>query len=277
MKIIIFKTFYIFIFFSIVLTNWDGAFIYKTSLKTKLGTFQAGEKNINIKYLVNDYTPPHAILTSKSIITNSFIKKFYSVEDSVSMLMFPDMSLIHHYKSIKENKKPLKIYNTKLFKDTLVYNKLVNDENKIKYYPRMENPIFDPLGIIFSFINKDIDKNNELQFWSYRKGKTQSIVLQLAGEEIIDSPHGEKKCIILSSNLSNNKKNKGDIRIWISSENDILIPKHTPLKIQTHIKSGILTMTLDSLLYNPKVDLNNINFYPKLFKQLSNNPSEFNE
>ena len=55
MKIIIFKTF-IFYIFSIVLTNWDGAFIYKTSLKTKLGTFQA-EKNINIKYLVNDYTP----------------------------------------------------------------------------------------------------------------------------------------------------------------------------------------------------------------------------
>ena len=73
----------------------------------------------------------YCLLTSKSIITNSFIKKFYSVEDSVSMLMFPDMSLIHHYKSIKENKKPLKIYNTKLFKDTLVYNKLVNDENKL--------------------------------------------------------------------------------------------------------------------------------------------------
>ena len=57
----------------------------------------------------------------------------------------------------------------------------------------MENPIFDPLGIIFSFINKDIDKNNELQFWSYRRGKIQSIALQLAGEEIIDTPHGKKK------------------------------------------------------------------------------------
>ena len=56
-----FKTFYIFIFFSIALTNWDGAFTYKTSLQTKLGTFEAGEKNINIKYLVNDYTPPHAM------------------------------------------------------------------------------------------------------------------------------------------------------------------------------------------------------------------------
>lgn len=277
MKIIIFKTFCIFIFFSIALTNWDGAFTYKTSLKTKLGTFEAGEKNINIKYLVNDYTPPHAILTSKSIITNSFINKFYSVEDSVSLLMFPDMSLIHHYKSIKENKKPLKIYSTKLFKDTLVYNKLVNDEKKIKYYPRIERPIFDPLGIIFSFINKDIDKNNEFQFLSYSKGKTRSIVLQLIGEEIIDSPHGKKKCIILSSNLSNNKKNKGDIKIWVSSEKDILIPKHTPLKIQTHIKSGILTMILDSLLYYPEVDLNNINSYPILFKQLLNNPSEFNE
>lgn len=277
MKIIIFKTFCIFIFFSIALTNWDGAFTYKTSLKTKLGTFEAGEKNINIKYLVNDYTPPHAILTSKSIITNSFINKFYSVEDSVSLLMFPDMSLIHHYKSIKENKKPLKIYSTKLFKDTLVYNKLVNDEKKIKYYPRIERPIFDPLGIIFSFINKDIDKNNEFQFLSYSKGKTRSIVLQLIGEEIIDSPHGKKKCIILSSNSSNNKKNKGDIKIWVSSENDILIPKHTPLKIQTHIKSGILTMILDSLLYYPEVDLNNINSYPILFKQLLNNPSEFNE
>ena len=277
MKIIIFKTFCIFIFFSIALTNWDGAFTYKTSLKTKLGTFEAGEKNINIKYLVNDYTPPHAILTSKSIITNSFINKFYSVEDSVSLLMFPDMSLIHHYKSIKENKKPLKIYSTKLFKDTLVYNKLVNDEKKIKYYPRIERPIFDPLGIIFSFINKDIDKNNEFQFLSYSKGKTRSIVLQLIGEEIIDSPHGKKKCIILSSNSSNNKKNKGDIKIWVSSEKDILIPKHTPLKIQTHIKSGILTMILDSLLYYPEVDLNNINSYPILFKQLLNNPSEFNE
>lgn len=277
MKIIIFKIFYIFIFFSIALTNWDGAFTYKTSLKTKLGTFEAGEKNINIKYLVNDYTPPHAILTSKSIITNSFINKFYSVEDSVSLLMFPDMSLIHHYKSIKENKKPLKIYSTKLFKDTLVYNKLVNDEKKIKYYPRIERPIFDPLGIIFSFINKDIDKNNEFQFLSYSKGKTRSIVLQLIGEEIIDSPHGKKKCIILSSNSSNNKKNKGDIKIWVSSEKDILIPKHTPLKIQTHIKSGILTMILDSLLYYPEVDLNNINSYPILFKQLLNNPSEFNE
>tara|TARA_B100001778_G_scaffold334182_1_gene344709 strand:+ start:41 stop:874 length:834 start_codon:yes stop_codon:yes gene_type:complete len=277
MKIIIFKTFCIFIFFSIALTNWDGAFTYKTSLKTKLGTFEAGEKNINIKYLVNDYTPPHAILTSKSIITNSFINKFYSVEDSVSLLMFPDMSLIHHYKSIQENKKPLKIYSTKLFKDTLVYNKLVNDEKKIKYYPRIERPIFDPLGIIFSFINKDIDKNNEFQFLSYSKGKTRSIVLQLIGEEIIDSPHGKKKCIILSSNSSNNKKNKGDIKIWVSSENDILIPKHTPLKIQTHIKSGILTMILDSLLYYPEVDLNNINSYPILFKQLLNNPSEFNE
>ena len=277
MKIIIFKTFCIFIFFSIALTNWDGAFTYKTSLKTKLGTFEAGEKNINIKYLVNDYTPPHAILTSKSIITNSFINKFYSVEDSVSLLMFPDMSLIHHYKSIKENKKPLKIYSTKLFKDTLVYNKLVNDEKKIKYYPRIERPIFDPLGIIFSFINKDIDKNNEFKFLSYSKGKTRSIVLQLIGEEIIDSPHGKKKCIILSSNSSNNKKNKGDIKIWVSSEKDILIPKHTPLKIQTHIKSGILTMILDSLLYYPEVDLNNINSYPILFKQLLNNPSEFNE
>ncbi len=188
------------------------------------------------------------------------------------------MSLIHHYKSIKEKKKPLKIYSTKLFKDTLVYHKLVNDEKKIQHYPRTKDPIFDPLGIIFSFINQDIDKNNEFEFLSYSKGKTQSIVLQLAGEEIIDSPNGKKKCIILSSNLSNNKINKGDIKIWVSSENDILIPQYTPIKIQSHIKSGILTMILDSLLYyDREVDLDSRNSYPILFKQLLHNPSELHE
>ena len=277
MKIIIFKTIYIFLFFSITLADWDGTFNYKTFLKTKLGSFQAGENTINIKYLINNFKHPHAVLTSKSIITNNFIKKFYSVEDSISLVMFPDMSLIHHYKSIKEKKKPLKIYNTKLFKDTLVYNKLVNNENKIQHYTRMKDPIFDPLGIIFSFINKDIDKNNEFEFLSYSKGKTQSIVLKLAGEEIIDSPNGKKKCIILSSNLSNNKTNKGDIKIWVSSENDILIPQYTPIKIQSHIKSGILTMILDSLLYDREVDLDSRNSYPILFKQLLHNPSELHE
>ena len=43
MKIIIFKTIYIFLFFSITLADWDGTFNYKTFLKTKLGAFQ-GEK-----------------------------------------------------------------------------------------------------------------------------------------------------------------------------------------------------------------------------------------
>ena len=42
-------------------------------------------------------------------------------------------------------------------------------KKKIQHYPRTKDPIFDPLGIIFSFINKDIDKNNELEFLSYRR------------------------------------------------------------------------------------------------------------
>ena len=83
MKIIIFKTFYIFIFFSIALTNWYGAFTYNTSLKTKLGTFQAGEKIINIKYLA--ILQPEIFLLN--IKTESCLEKTLTTKKSFTLIL----------------------------------------------------------------------------------------------------------------------------------------------------------------------------------------------
>ena len=79
-------------------------YTYQTHLKTKLGSFKAGENIIIIENNINpisfgsadkEFIQPEEQrrrLISQSTITNKFIKSFYSMQDSIHMELNYDFS-----------------------------------------------------------------------------------------------------------------------------------------------------------------------------------------
>ena len=217
-------------------------YTYQTHLKTKLGSFHAGENIIIIKNNL-DNSIPGRTLTSQSSITNKFIKSFYSIQDSIHMDLNYDFSFITLYKSIQEKKKPLKIYNSKVLQDTIYYTKTI-DSIITKYnIVKPQEPVYDAMGIIFSFQNvNNLKINNTYYFNEYRKGKIREITLSIYSKELIQTPYGEIPCFILSSTSPSEERKKGDIKIWISNDD-----KQIPVKIESKTKNGILTLLLESI------------------------------
>ena len=217
-------------------------YTYQTHLKTKLGSFHAGENIIIIKNN-SDNSIPGRTLTSQSAITNKFIKSFYSIQDSIYMDLNYDFSFIALYKSIQEKKKPLKIYNSKVLQDSIYYTKTIDSLVTQYNIAKPQNPVYDAMGIIFSFQNIiNIEAHDAYHFNEYRKGKIRQITLSIYSKELIQTPYGEIPCIILSSISPSEERKKGDIKIWISNDN-----KQIPVKIENKTKNGILILLLESV------------------------------
>ena len=222
----------------------DGFYRYNTTLDTKLGKFSAGINDIKIKKLFINGDFRYEIV-SQSQITNSFIKNFYSVKDSLYMMIHPDdFALLSITKIIQEKNKPKKTYQsfidynnmninyTKL-KDTLRTNHIITfDENS-----RLHNI----LGIMFSFSqHSDIQLNDVFSFLHYRKKKITPIDLKIVDFDEISVNGSLIECYILSPVNPQNK----ELKIWINK-----VFPYTPIQIEKKIKQGTLTMHLDSLIY----------------------------
>jgi hypothetical protein len=223
---------------------------YHTHLQTQLGSFQAGQNIIQVTYNNNSLTDigpknqSEIHLISQSTITNKFIKSFYSIEDSISMHMYANMSLISIYKSIKEKRKPLKIYSSIINQDSIAYTKIVDTVKTLRKIKAPTESVYDALGIIFSFQNCSFTQSSEYNFNEYRKGKIKPLTLGVINEEIAVSPYGNSNCIVLSSNPENNSIDKGDIKIWISKQEE---DWGIPIKVETQTKNGLLTLLLESI------------------------------
>ena len=238
-------------FITLCLCSEKYIYTYQTHFKTPLGSFKAGENIITVSLagdIQNDLLPQPLRgieLTSTSRITNSLIKSFYSVQDSTHIFMYNDMSLREVYKSIKEKKKPLKIYESIVKKDSIYYSR---STDAIKTSHTIFNPfqsIYNAFGIIFNFSKKINCTNsaisNEYFFNEYRKGKIRPIYLTMIYEERIQSPYGEKDCFILSTTELDDQVEKGDMKIWIAKDTQ------DPIKVETQTKNGLLTLLLESI------------------------------
>ena len=222
----------------------EGFYRYNTTLDTKLGKFSAGIKDIQIKKLFINGDFRYEIV-SQSKITNSFIKNFYSVKDSIYMMIHPeDFALLSITKITQENNKPKKIHQS--FID---YNNLNVNYTKIKDTIRTNHIIafndssrlYDIFGIMFSFSqHSNIQLNDVFSFLHYRKKKITPIDLQIMDFDEILVNDLLIECYLLSPVNPDNK----DLKIWINRT----FP-YTPIKIEKKIKQGTLTMHLDSLIY----------------------------
>jgi len=217
-------------------------YTYQTHLKTKLGYFHAGE-NIIIVKTNSDDSSQRRTLISQSTITNKFIKSFYSIQDSMHIDLNYDFSFRTLYKSIQEKKKPLKIYNSKVMQDSIYYTKMIDSVITQYNIVTPKNPVYDAMGIIFSFQNvENLEINNTYNFNEYRKGKIREVNLSIHSEELMQIAYGEIPCFILSSTSPFEERKKGDIKIWISNDD-----KQIPIKIENKTKNGILTLLLESV------------------------------
>ena len=156
------------IFYFYITLCLSQTYTYQTHLKTKLGSFHAGENIIIIKNNL-DNSIPGITLTSQSAITNKFIKSFYSIQDSIHMDLNYDFSFITLYKSIQEKKKPLKIYNSKVLQDSIYYIKKIDSLVTQYNIAKPQDPVYDAMGIIFSFQNIiNIEAHDTYYFNEYR-------------------------------------------------------------------------------------------------------------
>jgi len=222
----------------------EGIYRYSTILDTKLGKFSAGINDVKIKKLFINKDFRYEIV-SQSKITNSFIETFYSVKDSIYMMIHPeDFALLSITKITQEKNKSKKIYQS--FID---YNNLNINYTKIKdtvrtnyIIPFNDNSrLHDIFGIMFSFSQySNIQLNDVFSFLHYRKKKINPIDLKIMAIDEIFINGSLIECYIISPLNPENK----ELKIWINRE----IP-HTPIKIEKKIKQGILTMYLDSLFY----------------------------
>ena len=239
------------ILFTLSLCNDTYRYTYQTHFQTALGSFKAGENIVTIylnDFFVDDFNPKPLStirLKSESIITNSFIKSFYSMQDSIDMLLYNDLSLKSIYKSVKEKKNPNKIYHSIITTDSIYYKKTIDNVDQVYNISKPEGPIYDALGIIFQFskkLNCTIENISEnFSFNEYRKGKITPIYLNFISEEKIKSPYGHLECFILSTKEEHDKFKKGDMKIWISKKSQ------DPIKIETQTKNGLLTLLLESI------------------------------
>jgi len=222
----------------------EGFYRYSTTLDTKLGKFSAGINDIKIKKLFINKDFRYEIV-SQSKITNSFIKIFYSVQDSIYMMIHPEDFALLSITKITQGKNKSK----KTYQSFIDYNNLNINYTKIKDTVRTNyiipfddnSRLYDIFGIMFSFSqHSNIQLNDVFSFLHYRKNKINPIDLKIMSIDEIFINGALIECYIISPLNPENK----ELKIWINRK----IP-HTPIKIEKKIKQGILTMYLDSLFY----------------------------
>lgn len=195
--------------------------------------FSAGEAILSFEW--DTLAGDSVYFLNAEIKTNSFLDKFYRVRDNVKIWMLPvDLSLKKVVKKVEEGN-----YKKSHIAEIDYLKKIINYGKKSL---KIENPVFDPLSIIYKIRNiMDLNKLN-FRATIYDMGKLKPVLFKKVKRETIEVPFGTFDCVIVSPQSSDNKKllkNDGKMKVWFTLDKN-----HIPIKIEQSTNVGKMVMEL---------------------------------
>jgi len=102
----------------------------------------------------------------------------------------------------------------------------------------------DPFSMFYYLRTIALEKDSVMKFTSYEGKQIVNYNLQMTGKEQIKSPLGTFACYVVKPfrEGKNLFKNSGDMKIWISDDNQRL-----PVKIQIKMNVGTMTLLLKNI------------------------------
>ena len=190
-----------------------------------VATFTSKEINFNDTAVME--------FTSK-IKTNSFLSKFYKVDDFVKVWADKDdYSLIQIDKKIHEGSYKLN-YSAFVIGDSI----LITDQDSIQ----LDTKVYDPISAIFMIRNQTLKEGDSYKFTTMENGIIQDVNVLVTQIEKINVPFGKlnaRKVIPISDDGKPLFKQGGRMKVWYSDDN-----RHLPLKIEQKTNVGTLILNL---------------------------------
>ena len=127
----------------------------------------------------------------------------------------------------------------------------VFDYTKMKAYSLEDTTdiateVYNPISIISFLRNQKLELNQKYTFNIYSSGKIKPIEMIVVGKEDIMFNSEKKSCFILTQlylNQNDSKDKKGDIKLWLSQENNL------PIIIEQHASFGEIILKLNHVKY----------------------------
>ena len=173
------------------------------------------------------------------IKTNSFLSKFYRVDDVVNVWAnIEDFTLIQTDKKIREGNYNLD-YSAHVSEDL----KLITEKKSIQ----LESKVYDPVSAIFMLREQPLLKNDSYKFTTVENGIIQKVNVLVSEIEKISVPFGRldaRKVIPISDDGKPLFKQGGKMKVWYSDDQ-----RRLPIKIEQ--KTNVGTLILNLKKYNP--------------------------
>ncbi len=188
-------------------------------------TFTSNEGSLNGE-IVMEFT--------SRIKTNSFLSKFYSVNDFVKVWANKkDFTLIQIDKKIREGNYKLD-YSAYVSEDL----RLVSGKKSIQ----LDSKVYDPVSAIFMLREQPLEKNDSYKFTTVENGIIQKVNVLVSEIEKISVPFGRinaRKVIPVSDDGKPLFKQGGKMKVWYSDDD-----RRLPLKIEQKTNVGTLILNL---------------------------------
>ncbi|MBC8213566.1 MAG: DUF3108 domain-containing protein [Candidatus Marinimicrobia bacterium] len=217
------------LFSSIFPNNVGEKLIYKAGFRL----FSAGKSTIELQSdTLNGELVYHLISHTE---TNSFLDRFYKVRDKIDIWVDTlDYTLLKVEKNIREGK-----YNKEHSAVFFTEDSTVFYDSK---FHKLKGRVFDPFSALYFLREQNLNTGQQFQFSIYDNGKIRETVVQVIKYERVSVPAGKFQCLLVSPASADNKsllKNKGEMRIWFSTDD-----KKLPVKIEIKTNIGVMKMEL---------------------------------
>tara|TARA_B100000579_G_C22712794_1_gene795434 strand:- start:442 stop:1128 length:687 start_codon:yes stop_codon:yes gene_type:complete len=203
-------------------------FIYSAGFRL----FDAGEAIFTKEF--NELNGEPIVEITSSIKTNSFLSKFYKVDDFIKVWSKKDdFSLIKIDKKINQGNYKLR-YNAYISEDF----EFISNKNKIQ----LESKVYDPISAIFMIREKPLLNGDSYKFTTIENGIIQKINVQVGDIEKISVPAGlfdTFQLIPISDDGRPLFRHDGKMKVWYSTDS-----LHIPVKIEQKTNVGNLILRL---------------------------------
>ena len=207
---------------------WGEKLVYSAGFRL----FDAGEAVFTSQSKILNDEP--VLLITSTIKTNSFLSRFYNVNDVVKIWSNKDdFTLIKIEKNVNEGSYHLD-YSAHVTEDL----KLVSAKKMIQ----LESKVYDPISAIFMLRKQPLTEGDSYKFTTVENGIIQKVNVMVGGIEKVSVPAGKfntRQIIPISDDGVPLFKHDGKMKVWYSDD-----VRHLPVKMEQKTNVGTLILKL---------------------------------
>ena len=207
---------------------WGEKLVYSAGFRL----FDAGEAVFTSQSKILNDEP--VLLITSTIKTNSFLSRFYNVNDVVKIWSNKDdFTLIKIEKDVNEGSYHLD-YSAHVTEDL----KLVSAKKTIQ----LESKVYDPISAIFMLRKQPLTEGDSYKFTTIENGIIRKVNVMVGGIEKVSVPAGKfntRQIIPISDDGVPLFKHDGKMKVWYSDD-----VRHLPVKMEQKTNVGTLILKL---------------------------------